>query len=90
MESKLNINELIPQINQSSVGNIQKTDIMNSSTIKKTEDISLEKTKHEKEYNIDDAVMDLEAIKRFFYMLAGIEYVPKNEFGYEKRSEIWA
>lgn len=30
-------------------------------------------------YNYEDAVMDLETIKRFLYMLAGIPYTPKEE-----------
>lgn len=48
------------------------------------------KEKKEQTYTHENAVMDLEAIKRYLYMLAGMQYVPKNEFGYEKRSEIWA
>lgn len=50
-----------------------------------------QKTPEPKEnYSHEDAVMDLEAIKRYLYMLVGMEYVPRDEFGYEKRSEIWA
>ncbi len=29
-------------------------------------------------YNYEDAIMDLETIKKFLYMIAGIPYAPKN------------
>lgn len=32
-----------------------------------------------KEYNYEDAIMDLESIKQFLYMLAGIPYTPKDK-----------
>ncbi|MBN1501120.1 MAG: hypothetical protein JW982_13245 [Spirochaetes bacterium] len=90
MEVKLNSIELFPLDNKNSIENAQKTDTFEHEILNKTQDMPEIKLKNEKEYSHEDAVMDLEAIKRFFYMLAGIEYVPKNEFGYEKRSEIWA